>query len=366
MVADSRDQVEVLRGDRCRTLRCAAPRLAAGSEPEFGALSVLPTDQMEFDRDLSVTHSVGEVEMLAPIRAPLSVGADELGASEVCKRQLMPFVGVSLHSLPPHYIVVSMLMPKKPKLVVFDLDGTLTASKSSISPTMARLFKKLLEQRIVSVVSGGEWKQFQLQLLDNLNLPEELLKRLFLFPTTGSIMYRFKDGQWRTVYAHKLSVKEKKKIIGAFDEVFIELAYKHPKKVYGEIIQDRITQMSFSGLGQDVVKILGQKKGIALKEKFGATGWPDKIAREAQKKLPEFLVRRGGISTVDVVRKGVDKGYSLKQMRAHLGVPISQMFFVGDRICKGGNDYAVVKTGVRYKQVAGPKETEKVIRELLR
>ena len=321
---------------------------------------------MEFDRDLSVTHSVGEVEMLAPIRAPLSVGADELGASEVCKRQLMPFVGVSLHSLPPHYIVVSMLMPKKPKLVVFDLDGTLTASKSSISPTMARLFKKLLEQRIVSVVSGGEWKQFQLQLLDNLNLPEELLKRLFLFPTTGSIMYRFKDGQWRTVYAHKLSVKEKKKIIGAFDEVFIELAYKHPKKVYGEIIQDRITQMSFSGLGQDVVKILGQKKGIALKEKFGATGWPDKIAREAQKKLPEFLVRRGGISTVDVVRKGVDKGYSLKQMRAHLGVPISQMFFVGDRICKGGNDYAVVKTGVRYKQVAGPKETEKVIRELLR
>lgn len=178
-------------------------------------------------------------------------------------------------------------------------------------------------------------------------------------------MYRFHKGAWRTVYAHRLSAQEKRKILAAFDEVLIELAYQHPRKVYGEIIQDRETQLSFSGLGQDVVKTLGEKKGIALKERFGKTGWPDKIAKAASKKLPEFSVKRGGITTIDVGRKGVDKGYALLQMRRHLKVPVSQMFFIGDRIFKGGNDYAVVKTGVRCKQVAGPKETEAVIRALL-
>jgi len=41
------------------------------------------------------------------------------------------------------------------QLVIFDLDGTLTKSKSTIEPEMAELISKLLINRKVAIISGG-------------------------------------------------------------------------------------------------------------------------------------------------------------------------------------------------------------------
>ena len=54
------------------------------------------------------------------------------------------------------------------KLVVFDLDGTLAESKSSIDAEMATLLEKLLGFIKVAVISGGNWPQFQKQVLAHL------------------------------------------------------------------------------------------------------------------------------------------------------------------------------------------------------
>ena len=54
------------------------------------------------------------------------------------------------------------------KLVVFDLDGTLAQSKSSLDAEMAALFNKLLGVIKVAVISGGNWPQFQKQVLSHL------------------------------------------------------------------------------------------------------------------------------------------------------------------------------------------------------
>ena len=51
------------------------------------------------------------------------------------------------------------------KLIVFDLDGTLAPSKSSLAPTTACLLRDLLEIIQVAVISGGAWTQFEKQLL---------------------------------------------------------------------------------------------------------------------------------------------------------------------------------------------------------
>ena len=47
------------------------------------------------------------------------------------------------------------------KLIVFDLDGTLAESKSSIDSEMAGLLNSLLGVVKVSVRSGGNWSQFE-------------------------------------------------------------------------------------------------------------------------------------------------------------------------------------------------------------
>ena len=51
------------------------------------------------------------------------------------------------------------------QLIVFDLDGTLAESKSSLDPEMSSLIHDLLGIVKVAVISGGAWKQFKDQLL---------------------------------------------------------------------------------------------------------------------------------------------------------------------------------------------------------
>ncbi len=258
------------------------------------------------------------------------------------------------------------------KLIVFDLDGTLTESKASPDKEMARLFTQLLGQKKIAVISGGRYEQFQDQFLEHLHLSPALMRNLWLFPTTATSMYEYRKGPgsasqggWRRVYAHMLPLKTRRKIIKTFNDVFKELGYQHPKKVYGELIQDRGTQIAFTAVGQDIVEQLGAKRGVAIKLAFRKTGWREKIAAAMQKKLPELEAKAGGYSTVDVVRKGIDKGYGILQIQKHLHIPIKDMIFIGDQIVPGGNDYAVVKTGVDYIQVPGPKEAKQVIKKLL-
>lgn len=258
---------------------------------------------------------------------------------------------------------LNRLKPKK--LIVFDLDGTIARTKSPMDQEMAELMTKLVSNYKVAVIGGGKIDLFHLQLLDDLKVKKEFLKNLYLFPTTATTFLVYKNG-WKKVYSLKLSRSEVKKIKAAFEKVFKEIGYQHPKKTYGEIIEDRGSQVSFSVYGQDLVTALGDK-GIRMKEQWKRKYTPVKmkIAQHLSKHLPEFEVRAAGFTTVDVTKKGIDKAYGLKQIEKYLKVKIKDMVFIGDAIFPGGNDYAVTKTPVDYIKVDGPEETKKVIRHLL-
>ena len=251
-------------------------------------------------------------------------------------------------------------------LIVFDLDGTLAETKSPMDQEMTHLLGRLLDQKKVAVIGGGRYALFKEQFLRPLDLPAAEKKRLFLFPTTATVFYRYARG-WKKVYAHELRAAEKKRIRAAFRAAFKEVGYEQPKKTYGRVIEDRGTQMTFSALGQDVVKILGKKKGVALKNKWRYEHTKTKlaIAKVVGRLLPGLEVRAAGHTSIDVTKKGIDKAYGLHQMETYLKVKIRHMLFIGDAIFPGGNDYAALKTGVDYIPVEGPEETKKIIRKLL-
>jgi hypothetical protein len=75
------------------------------------------------------------------------------------------------------------------RLIVFDLDGTLAPSKSSIDTEMVNLLNSLLAIVKVAVISGGAWPQFEQQVLARLR-PDACLKNLSLLPTCGTKFYR--------------------------------------------------------------------------------------------------------------------------------------------------------------------------------
>ena len=262
---------------------------------------------------------------------------------------------------------ISNIKKLKPKdLIVFDLDGTLIRTKSPMDAGMLKLMELLLSKTKVAVIGGGKYGVFKSLFLRQLKSSKQLLKNLFLFPTTSTSFYRYENG-WRKIYAHNLSKQQVQRIKKAFNEVFKEIGYVHPKKTYGTLIEDRETQVSFSVFGQDLVKILG-KKGVLMKEQWKKEHTPTKmkIARLVAKRLPDLEVRAAGFTTIDVTKKGIDKAYGIQQIKKHLKVPVSRMLFIGDAIQPGGNDYAVVRTGIDYIPVKDIGETKKIIKSLIK
>ena len=101
------------------------------------------------------------------------------------------------------------------KLIVFDLDGTLAESKSSLDTEMATLLSALLGIVKVAVISGGNWPQFQNQLLANLPRGEHLTN-LSLLPTSGTKFYQYESG-WTPLYSEDFTDEQKEKISSSIE-----------------------------------------------------------------------------------------------------------------------------------------------------
>jgi len=245
-----------------------------------------------------------------------------------------------------------------PELVVLDMDGTLTENKSTADAEMIELVKKLLEKTKVAVISGGGFSRFDEQFLVSFLIDVSGFGNLYLAALNGGTLYSYHISDWKKVYEDVLSEEEIKKIYDAFKTAFAETKFVQDEKIYGTLIEDRIGQVTFSGLGSDAP--LEAKR----------TWDPDRKKRlvlvEALKKhLPDFEISIGGMTSIDVSRKGIDKAYGVEKLAKFLSIPASEMVFVGDTLFPGGNDYVVIKTGIKTISVAGPDDTKRVIRELL-
>ena len=239
------------------------------------------------------------------------------------------------------------------KLIVFDLDGTLAESKAALDKEMAGLLGTLLGIVKVAVISGGDWPQFQHQVLSN--LAPEHLEELSLLPTCGTKFYAFDADKrgWKKLYSEDLTADEKQKIISSLKHVMESSEFK-VDKVWGEVIEDRQSQITFSALGQ--------KAPIDEKKKWD----PDFAKRKKmQAKLavliPEFSVRLGGTTSVDVTKPGIDKAYGIRKLRDTLGIAIDEMLFIGDALFPGGNDYPAKEAGALSIRVRDPEESKRVI-----
>jgi hypothetical protein len=242
------------------------------------------------------------------------------------------------------------------KLIVFDLDGTLAESKSALDPEMSKLISGLLGVSKVAVISGGDWPQFEKQLVGNLPKGQDM-EDLLLLPTCGTKFFRHEPGGWLKLYSEDFTDAEKQKILSSFERALVEAGFK-PEQTWGEIIEDRGSQITFSALGQQAP--------IWAKEKWD----PDFAKRKAiaailDTYIPEFSVRMGGTTSIDVTKHGIDKAYGIRKLRDLCGIQIAEMIFIGDAIFPGGNDYPAKEAGCDCIHVRDYNETKRVIEAII-
>jgi phosphomannomutase len=243
------------------------------------------------------------------------------------------------------------------RLVAFDLDDTLAVTKSTIEPRMADLLARLLDRVEVGIISGGRFEQFESQVLRHLPIDAAGKRRLHLLPTNGTRYYRWADDGWRLLYAEDFSTEERDRIIDVLTEGAHQLGLWE-SHTWGDIIEDRGSQITFSALGQSAPP--------AEKYRWDPTGAKRaRLAAHAADRLPDVEVRSGGSTSVDVTRQGVDKAYGMRKLIDELGLADRDVLFVGDRLDEGGNDYPVKAMGLACVAVHGWEETADVVAALL-
>ncbi len=244
----------------------------------------------------------------------------------------------------------------KKTIIAFDLDGTLTASRSPITAKGAELLKTLLDYYDVCIITGGTFQQIQKQVVEQLK-SDSKMERLHLLPASGTQYYHFKRNNWEQVYSEIIPVSERKRIIEKVAETAqrLDLWTTNPK---GRIVEDRLSQITFSALGQ--------RASVSQK-----TAWdPDdkkkqQLVQALQQKLPSYEIKAGGLTSVDITLPGTSKARSLAKLIKHNNWHKHDVLFIGDRIEKGGNDYSIKQMHFSYEKVNNWHETEKLNQKLI-
>jgi HAD superfamily hydrolase (TIGR01484 family) len=250
-------------------------------------------------------------------------------------------------------------MTSAPRVVSFDLDDTLAPSKSPIDPRIGDLLIRLAERVEVAIVSGGQIAQFRAQVVERLPYaPAETLAHFHLLPTCGTQYYRFDGDELVMLYAQDLTADEKQRALTAVEEEARRLGLWEAR-TWGDILEDRGSQITFSALGQAAP--------VEAKRAWDPTGERKSQLREAvAARVPDLEVRSGGSTSVDITRKGIDKAYGMRRLADETGIPLDAMLFYGDRLDPAGNDYPVLTLGsVECVAVEGWEDTAGKLEALL-
>ena len=296
--------------------------------------------------------------------------------AKVIKTLHHPCKDEAIDALKKHILSVKF---RNKRTVAFDLDDTLAHSKQVLKQDMA---KKLLELastgRQIVIISGASYKQMQKQVIPilegvYLNQLHDVVGRIHLMPTSGATHFvltgveedtgQYRDpprasvtGDYSFSFTKVHDIKISKEEIERIKDNIVQsgILALSPEKTYGNVVEDRKSQVTIS--------FLGQKAPLNEKRQFD----PDRsirktVVRILQSKLPEYDIALGGSTSVDIVMKGVNKGDSLKRMG-----PPEELIFFGDALHPGGNDYTVKQAGFDVIEVNSPHDTYAKITDLLK
>ena len=231
------------------------------------------------------------------------------------------------------------------KILAFDSDDTIVLSKMPATDRMAGLLAELLRWYDICIISGTGFesviypntvRQIEMKIAD---IPGADLSRLHIMPTCGTRYYRFEDGEWRLQYQEDLTEEQKERIFEAIETSAKKLDMWEANPA-GEIIEDRLSQITYSALGQQATPEAKYAWADTNKEKRA-------LLNEAVKTLiPEFEVRTAGTTSLDITKPGIDKAYGMKKLMEATGTRKEDILFFGDKLEEGGNDYPVRAMGV--------------------
>ena len=256
------------------------------------------------------------------------------------------------------------------KVLSFDVDQTLNVAKTPITSDVAKLLISCLRAGfLICPISGQKFDQFLIQIVNPMlanGATKDDLKNLHLFVAQGTQYYCYKpagsyaESNWSQVYNYPLTSAQVAEISSALKTAAQELGFWEEDKLQkgDEIIENRLSQVTFSALGQSA----------GTKEKYA---WdPDckkrqKIVARAKELAPDFDYEIGGTTSINAIVPGMNKVFGMTHLMEELKVKEQDILYFGDMTQPGGNDYPVVKMGIDTITVRSHEDTSFALRGIL-
>ena len=222
---------------------------------------------------------------------------------------------------------------------VFDVDGTLTASRQAIDAEFAGFFMNFISKHTVYLASGSDLVKTQEQLGDDI-----CNAVAGIFSCAGNVFYQ----QGKEVYRNDFELADDEYQL--LENILMASAF--PIRT-GQHIEKRIGLVNFS--------IVGRGAGLEQREEY--IKWDTrhqeriKIAQALTQKLTRFDCGIAGETGIDIYLKGFNK----RQVADHVARPL---VFFGDRCEPGGNDYPLGQVADMCYAVKDWCETWKILQQL--
>jgi len=256
------------------------------------------------------------------------------------------------------------------KVVLFDMDGTLTSARKKIDWSMVVQLRELSKYAEIGIVTGSDLNYLREQcsmIWKEINSCNP--GRVTLLPCNGTKRFKWSQKEKDFIAINCGEMKEevgeanyRKLIENLMNIQNYFITYTKPSyPITGTFLSYRGSLLNYCPIGRDA--------GDSDREVFCELDKANLIRCRLIEKLREaipnivdsFEIRLGGETSIDIFPKGWNKSYALRYYGDH------EVYFVGDRCEPGGNDsdiYLKVKRGHGYKTI-NTTQTKEIIEDLI-
>lgn len=241
------------------------------------------------------------------------------------------------------------------KLVLFDVDGTLSPARQAASAEMLQVLSEVRKKVVIGFVGGSDLKKIEEQLSVLGHKAKDDFD--YAFAENGLTAYKMGKELSSQSFIGWLGEEKYKKMVNFILHYLADIDIPVKR---GTFIEFRNGMMNVSPIGRNAT--------IEERHAFNAFDKVHKIRSTFVKVLEEkfadygLTFAIGGEISFDVFPCGWDKTYALRHVEDE---GFEEIHFFGDKTYKGGNDYEIY-TDPRTigHSVTSPADTMKELREL--
>ena len=220
--------------------------------------------------------------------------------------------------------------PRKDRIFLFDVDGTLTIARKEIDAEMAAFMKDLRSRAYVGVVGGSDLVKQQEQLGDNCTNEFD-----YFFSQNGLVSFKKGQPLAKTSIRDKLGEANLQKLINSILGKLAKIEGLPCKR--GTFIEYRTGMLNVSPIGRDCSRAeRNAYEEYDLKNKVRENLVAELKAEFGESMGLTFSI--GGQISFDVFPTGWDKTYCLPFLQKD---GFKEIHFFGDKTYKGGNDFEI-------------------------